>query len=73
MALDILSIPTMSAETERLCSGVKSTIMDRKNRLGIEGIEAIQCLKSWLGKGSRVDFADDTMDIRLSDTDNNVL
>lgn len=49
MALDILSIPAMSAEPERLFSGAKVTITDRRNQLGIESIQAIECLKSWLG------------------------
>jgi len=48
MALDILSIPVMSADPERLFSGAKITISDRRNRLGIYTIEALECLKSWL-------------------------
>lgn len=48
MALDILSIPAMSADPERLFSGAKITISDRRNRLGIFTIEALECLKSWL-------------------------
>ena len=48
MALDILSIPAMSADPERLFSGAKITISDRRNRLGIYTIEALECLKSWL-------------------------
>jgi hypothetical protein len=48
MALDLLSIPAMSAEPERLFSSAKITITDRKNRLQFESIEAIECLKSWL-------------------------
>ena len=31
--------------------------------LSIESIEATECLKSWLGKGSAVAFADDDLDI----------
>ena len=46
MALDILSIPTMLAELERLFLGVKITIIDYRNRLGIKSIKAIKCLKS---------------------------
>ena len=49
MALDMLSIPAMSAEPERLFSGAKRSITDRRNRLGIESIEALECLKSWMG------------------------
>ena len=62
IALDVLSIPAMSAEPERLFSGAKISITDRRNRLGIESIEAIECLKSWLGQGSRAAFANDAMD-----------
>jgi hypothetical protein len=49
MAVDILSIPAMSAEPERLFSGAKITITDRRNRLGSDVIEALECLKSWCG------------------------
>ena len=49
MALDILSISAMSADPERLFSGAKITITDRRNQLGIDTIEALECLKSWLG------------------------
>jgi len=48
MALDLLSIPAMSAEPEHLFSSCKITITDRRNKLGIEAIEAIECLKSWM-------------------------
>ena len=47
MALDLLSIPAMAADPERLFSSAKITITDRRNRLGIEVIEAVECLKSW--------------------------
>jgi len=48
MAIDILSIPAMSADPERLFSGAKITITDRRNRFGIRTIQALECLKSWL-------------------------
>jgi hypothetical protein len=48
MALDILSIPAISADPERLFSGAKITISNRRNRLGIATIQAIECLKSWI-------------------------
>jgi hypothetical protein len=47
MALDLLSIPAMSAEPERLFSDTKITLQDRRNRLRIDIIEAIECIKSW--------------------------
>ncbi len=40
----------MLAELERLFSGAGITITDYRNRLGIESIQAIECLKSWLAK-----------------------
>jgi hypothetical protein len=49
MALDMLLIPGMSAEPERLFSGAKLSITDRRNRLSIESIEALECLKAWMG------------------------
>jgi hypothetical protein len=47
MALDILSIPAMSAAPERLFSSANMTITDRRNQLHGDTTEAIECLKSW--------------------------
>jgi len=49
MAMNILSIPAISVELESLVSGAKITIKDRRNRLGSDVIEAVECLKSWFG------------------------
>jgi hypothetical protein len=38
----------MSAELERLFSGAKITLSNRRNRLGADVFEALECLKSWL-------------------------
>lgn len=48
MAIDYLSIPAMSTDAERLFSSCKITLTDRRNRLGDDVLEAIECLKSWL-------------------------
>ena len=48
MALNILSIPAMSADPERLFLGAKITISDCQNQLGIIMIQALECLKSQL-------------------------
>ena len=48
MALDYLSIPAMAAEPERVFSSCKVTLSDRRNRMGAELLEALECLKSWL-------------------------
>lgn len=47
LALDILSIPAMSAEPERLFSATKLIISDSRNKLSIKMIESLACLKSW--------------------------
>jgi hypothetical protein len=51
MALEILSIPAMSTEPERVFSGAKITISDRRCRLGDDIIEALECCKSWEREG----------------------
>lgn len=51
MAIDILSIPAMAAEVERVFSGAKTTINEGRWSLGIDTIEALQCLKSWFRAG----------------------
>ena len=48
MALDYFSIPAMSAEAERLFSSCKITLTNRRNRLGADLLEALECLKLWL-------------------------
>jgi hypothetical protein len=58
MALDLLSIPATSAEVERLFSSCKITITDRRNRIGIESVGAIECSKSWL-REDNVAWVDD--------------
>ncbi|ODQ76835.1 hypothetical protein LIPSTDRAFT_67840, partial [Lipomyces starkeyi NRRL Y-11557] len=63
MALDVCQFRAMSAEPERLFPSAKITITDRRNRLGVETIEVIECLKSWLGKDSAVAFADSVHDM----------
>jgi hypothetical protein len=48
MAFDYLSIPGMPAEPERFFSSTKVTVTDRRDRLGSDILEALQCLRSWL-------------------------
>ena len=48
MAIDILSIPSMSAEVERVFSGGRWTITWDRMKLGSMNIERTECLKSWL-------------------------
>ena len=64
MALDILSILAMLANPERLFSGAKITVFDRRNRLSIYIVKALKCLKSQLKIST---FADDEEDDRELD------
>jgi len=61
MAVDILSIPAMSAEPERVFSGARRTISWDRCRLGSHTIERGECMKSWIKsgitQGTPVDFA----------------
>jgi hypothetical protein len=47
IALDILSIPSIAADANRLFSSAGYIINDRRNYLYINTIKALECLKSW--------------------------
>ena len=46
MALVVLSTPAMSAALERLFSLANITISDQRNRINIDVVEAMECIKS---------------------------
>jgi hypothetical protein len=47
MAIDILSIQAITAGIERLFSQCKIMLSDRRNRLHIDCLEAVEWMKSW--------------------------
>jgi hypothetical protein len=47
MAFDLLSIPAMSAECERVFSQTKLLITTQRSRLTDDIVEAVECLKHW--------------------------
>jgi uncharacterized protein YdaT len=51
MAFVISSIPAISAECERCFSQAKKFVIDERNRLGAETVQACQYLKYWLNMG----------------------
>ena len=51
MAIDILSIPAMSADPERVFSGARRTISWERMSLGADTINIGECLKSWIRSG----------------------
>lgn len=48
MAIDLLSIPAMSAESERVLSGARRTITWERHNLGSKVVEESECMKSWI-------------------------
>jgi hypothetical protein len=48
VAFDLIAVPAMSAECERVFSQAKLTISTQRNSLLDTTIDAIQCLKNWL-------------------------
>lgn len=46
-AFEVLSVPAMSDEPERVFSGGRRTISWDRMQLGAETVEKIECLKSW--------------------------
>ena len=48
MAFDLLSIPAMSAECERVFSQAKLALGPQRNRMLDTTLNALQCLKNWL-------------------------
>jgi hypothetical protein len=51
MALDILSIPAMSTEPERIFSSIGITMTNRRNKLSMLNLEALEQIKSWCKLG----------------------
>ncbi|KID93912.1 Ribonuclease H-like protein, partial [Metarhizium majus ARSEF 297] len=47
MAIDILSIPPMSTETERLFSKAKLTVTNVRGSMNIDTLNLVECLRSW--------------------------
>lgn len=76
MAIDILSIPSESAEPERAFSGARRTASWDRLRIICQNLEKVECIGNWLRKGliipsskgglglvCNVGFDDDNMDI----------
>ena len=51
LAFNVLSIPAMSAECERVFSSCKLLITPNRNQLGVDSIEAAECLRYWYRQG----------------------
>jgi hypothetical protein len=51
MAIDILSIPAMSDEPERVFSGARRTVSWERGQMDPETLEITECLKHWKKSG----------------------
>ena len=63
MALDMLAIPSISGECERIFSSAKLMLNDRRNRLNPDIIEANECLRNWFGKPNAAAFDGDDKEL----------
>lgn len=67
MAIDILSAPSISAESERVFSLTRRTISWDRARLNCSTVEQLECQKSWIKSGLVMDYfeseSDDEMEI----------
>ena len=64
MALDVMTVPAMSAECERLFSAVGLMVTANRNRLDASTIGLVQMLRSWLKAG----IIDRLEDVLLNDS-----
>jgi hypothetical protein len=60
MAIDILSIPPMSDELERVFLGARRTVTWDKGQIEPETIEMRECLKHWKRSGILNTFLEST-------------
>jgi hAT family C-terminal dimerisation region len=60
MAIDILSIPPMSDELERVFSGARRTVTWDKGQIEPRTIEMRECLKHWKKSGILNTFLEST-------------
>jgi hypothetical protein len=60
MAIDILSIPPMSDEPERVFSGARRIVTWDKGQIELETIEMRECLKHWKRSGILNTFLEST-------------
>ncbi|ENH63497.1 hypothetical protein FOC1_g10000105, partial [Fusarium oxysporum f. sp. cubense race 1] len=51
MAIDILSIPSESAEPERAFSGARRTASWDRLRITCKNLEKVECIGNWLREG----------------------
>jgi hypothetical protein len=64
MALDVMTVPAMSSECERLFSATSLMVTPLRNRLDAGTIGLVQTLRSWLRTG----IVEDVDSILLEDT-----
>ena len=56
MAIDILSIPAMNDEAERVFSGARRTMSWERAQIGPKNLERVECVKHWKRSGILDDY-----------------
>ncbi|OBS15181.1 hypothetical protein FPOA_13923 [Fusarium poae] len=72
MALDVLALPPMSDECERLFSSAKLLLTDHRSRLRMDVIEASECLRAWYGRPEQKAFEDSAIGLMEGDAGSTV-
>jgi len=72
MVRDICSIPAMSAEVERLFSSAKLMIPPARNSLQPDGIEAGECVKSWMLESLILGDYFEYLSVKLQEKENRI-
>ncbi len=67
LAINILSIPAMSAEPERVFSGARRTISWERMQLGETTIEILECLKHWMRSGLPIEAGYPDEEVNIED------
>ena len=72
MALDIISIPAMSAEIERVFSSTKKLVTPERNALTTESLEKYELLRNWWRGDVILQRQDDGTPAEIPDSDSEV-
>ena len=72
MALDVLAVPPMSDDCERLFSSAKLLLTDHRSRLQMNIIETSECLRAWYGRPERRAFDNREIGLMEGETRNTV-
>lgn len=62
-AIDILTIPALSSDCERLFSELGDLLEPKRRRIGSEQLAALQLVRSWVKAGFKTPYSSDEMEL----------